>query len=123
MTTTATDQTTATPGELEQARILSEISPELREVVGRHSTLWNYSKTETVEKITNLIQQAKGEAVAAERSKHTEIYRWLCGYYDFPERLKGMGAYWWRSHLMEKLRQIGIKELVKQTKGVDEDEV
>lgn len=56
------------------------------------------------------LAQATKEAVEAERTKHIEIYRWLCGYYDFPERGK-FGAYWWRSHLMQKLKNIGIDSL------------
>jgi hypothetical protein len=56
------------------------------------------------------------KSAEAERNKHIEIYRWLCGYYDFPERLEGIGAYWWRSHLMQKLLEIGIKTLSKGTK-------
>lgn len=54
---------------------------------------------------------ARAEGAQEERKKHIEIYRWLVGYYDFPERQDGMGAYWWRSHLMDKLKNIGIEAL------------
>lgn len=59
------------------------------------------------EVIATAIESAKRE----EREKHIEIYRWLVGYYDFPERQEGVGAYWWRSHLMDKLKAIGIESL------------
>lgn len=47
--------------EKEQLRVLSKCSPELREIIGRHSRLWNYSKLETVDKISELISLAKQE--------------------------------------------------------------
>jgi hypothetical protein len=37
-----------------------------------------------------------------------EIFKWLLGYYDFPERKKGEGAYWWRVELRKKLSEIGF---------------
>ena len=40
-----------------------------------------------------------------------EIFSWLLGYTDFPERQTGQGAYWWRSVLREKLKDVGIKVL------------
>lgn len=72
-----------------------------------------YEQLEFLKKELSTIASKSAEA---ERNKHIEIYRWLCGYHDFPERLEGMGAYWWRSHLMQKLLEIGIKSLSKGTK-------
>jgi len=46
-----------------------------------------------------------------EEGKHIKIYRWLCGYFDFPIREEGDGAYYWRSHLRNKLKKIGISTL------------
>lgn len=37
-----------------------------------------------------------------------EIFEWLLGYNDFPERQDGEGAYYWRTHLREKLKTIGF---------------
>jgi hypothetical protein len=42
-----------------------------------------------------------------------EIFKWLLGYSDFPERKEGEGAYWWRKELRVKLNDIGFaSELV-----------
>lgn len=62
-------------------------------------------------KLSKEFATARAEGAQEEREKHIEIYRWLVGYYDFPERQDGMGAYWWRSHLMDKLKNIGIEAL------------
>ena len=51
-----------------------------------------------------------------EEGKHIKIYRWLCGYFDFPIREEGDGAYYWRSHLRNKLKKIGISTL-RNSKG------
>jgi hypothetical protein len=37
-----------------------------------------------------------------------EVFKWLLGYYDFPERKGGDGAYWWRKELRLKLNEIGF---------------
>lgn len=50
-------------GEEEQIRILSKCSPELLLIVGKHSTLWNYSKLETVEKIADLLASERKRCV------------------------------------------------------------
>lgn len=37
-----------------------------------------------------------------------DVLEWLHGYNDFPERGEKEGAYYWRTHLRNKLSQIGI---------------
>lgn len=37
------------------------------------------------------------------------IFKWLLGYTDFPDRKEGEPAYYWRKHLREKLKYIGIE--------------
>lgn len=37
-----------------------------------------------------------------------DIFRWLLGYFNFPERKEKEGAYYWRSHLRKRLYRIGI---------------
>jgi hypothetical protein len=37
-----------------------------------------------------------------------EVFRWLLGYTDFPERQKGDGLYWWRKELRQKLKALNI---------------
>ena len=50
--------------EEEHSRVLSKCSRELLEITGKHSTLWNYSKLETLEKMADL--QAKTERLSVE---------------------------------------------------------
>jgi hypothetical protein len=46
----------------------------------------------------------------ADRDKQIkEIFQWLLGYYHFPPRGEFDGAYWWRSHLREKLKEIDFQ--------------
>lgn len=49
------------PQQTEQLRILYRLSPELLKIVGKHSTLWNYSKLETIEKIQDLLHKQREE--------------------------------------------------------------
>lgn len=38
-----------------------------------------------------------------------EVFKWLLGHYDFPEPpAEGRPRYYWRSHLQDKLKDIGI---------------
>ena len=37
-----------------------------------------------------------------------QIFEWLLGYDDFPQRQSGEGRYYWRKYLRKKLSQIGI---------------
>lgn len=46
------------------------------------------------------------EEIIVAYEKQNEIFRWLLGYEDFPERKAGEGAYWWRKPLREKLNKI-----------------
>jgi hypothetical protein len=43
--------------EKEQLRVLSKCSPELLKITGKHSKFWNYSKLETMEKLSDLLTQ------------------------------------------------------------------
>lgn len=45
----------------------------------------------------------------SEYDNHKEVYKWLLGYTDFPERKPGEGAYYWRKELRKKLKQIGVE--------------
>jgi len=38
-----------------------------------------------------------------------QIFRWLLGYEDFPQRVSGEGRYYWRKYLRRKLSEIGIE--------------
>lgn len=37
-----------------------------------------------------------------------EIFEWLLGYSDFPEKRQGDGAFWWRKELRHRLEFLGI---------------
>ncbi len=42
--------------------------------------------------------------------KQIEVFKWLLGYYDFPEPpAEGRPRYYWRSHLRDKLKEIGVE--------------
>lgn len=44
------------------------------------------------------------------RAKAVEIFKWLLGYYDFPEPpTEGRAKYYWRTNLRDKLKEIGIE--------------
>lgn len=64
-------QTQTEKWEEEHQRVLSKAIPELLKITGKHSTLWNYSKLETIEKLSDLLSQVRQEAVEEER-KRTE---------------------------------------------------
>lgn len=49
----------------------------------------------------------------AERARVREIFLWLLGYSDFPERKLGDGTYWWRKELRQKLKAIDLLEDLK----------
>lgn len=51
------------------------------------------------------------------REQIIEIFKWLLGYYNFPERKEGDGAYWWRRELRRRLAAIGFSNelLSKET--------
>ena len=38
-----------------------------------------------------------------------KLMAWLLGYTDFPERKEGDGPYYWRTHLREKIKAMGIE--------------
>jgi len=64
--------------EEEHQRVLSKAIPELLKITGKHSTLWNYSKLETIEKLSDLLSQVRQEAVEEERKsikKHIYLMR------------------------------------------------
>lgn len=46
---------------------------------------------------------------AGDGSPIIDIFKWLLGYTDFPQRQEGEGQYYWRTHLREKLKAIGIE--------------
>ncbi len=58
------------------------------------------------ESYLDLMQEAYNLAI----QDNIEIYKWLLGYYDFPEPPKdGRAKYYWRSALRDKLKGIGIE--------------
>lgn len=72
----------------------------------------NSSKSEadvnTSEAVALIQKQEREEVeeIIVAYEKQNEIFRWLLGYEDFPERKAGEGAYWWRKPLREKLNKI-----------------
>lgn len=69
--------------EEEGLRVLSKCSPELLKITGKHSTLWSYSKLETMEKLADLLassQKDKEKAVEEARTKLLEDLDivWVC---------------------------------------------
>ena len=38
-----------------------------------------------------------------------EVMKYMCGYTDFPARQEGQGAYYWRTIMREKFKEIGIE--------------
>jgi hypothetical protein len=53
---------------------------------------------------------AEVEMLRTQNEQCIEIFKWLLGYYDFPEPPKeGRPRYYWRSHLQYKLKQAGIE--------------
>ncbi len=46
--------------------------------------------------------------LARVREADNEIFLWLLGHRDFPERQEGDGAYWWRKELRMKLALQGM---------------
>ena len=57
--------TTQTNQEKKQMEVISKAPYDLIKIVGKHSTFWNYSKMETVEKLIDLLTQATSEAYKA----------------------------------------------------------
>jgi hypothetical protein len=49
----------------------------------------------------------------AERARVREIFLWLLGYTNFPERKLGDGAYWWRKDLRKKLEEADLLDALK----------
>lgn len=57
-----------------------------------------------------LVKIAQAERLRTQNEKCIEIFKWLLGYYDFPEPPKdGRPRYYWRSHLQDKLKESGIE--------------
>lgn len=62
---------------------------------------------------------ATQQAVEERDYKYNQIILWLLGYHDFPERAKGEGAYYWRTHLINKLKNFGLWSEALSKKGSD----
>jgi hypothetical protein len=69
------------------------------------SKLMPCSDSSTLKKFAQILLAENTKEV---EERHEQIYRWLLGYEDFPQRGKLDGAYYWRNHLRSKLREHGI---------------
>jgi hypothetical protein len=55
----------------------------------------------------DLIPKQNGDMVS--KSDVIEVMKYMCGYTDFPGLQEGQGAFYWRSILREKMREIGVE--------------
>lgn len=72
-----------------------------------------YSKADCLNMMQSYATQQSQSATGAmvERiNQQMEVFKWLLGYYDFPEPPEtGRPRYYWRTHLRDKLKEIGIE--------------
>lgn len=75
-----------------------------------NSPLIDFNKQRLKTAVQSEVRKAQGE--------NTEIYRWLLGYTDFPQRKDGEGAYYWRTELRRRLPAYVLAALEREgTKG------
>ena len=68
-----------------------------------------YIKPMTAEEM-DIIDRLKFDnaKLKAENEKMKDVFAWLNGYEDFPQRKDGQGLYYWRVWLDKKLKEIDI---------------
>ena len=68
-----------------------------RDNVAKLMDEYTATQSTTIERLTKALES------------RDEIFKWLLGYYDFPEPpVEGRPRYYWRSHLQDKLKEAGI---------------
>lgn len=100
---------------------MSDIRPEVKEIAmswveAYRPDMFIADKVKLASDIQNYADWYAAQKVGEQRlvttgyEKTTEIFKWLLGYYDFPEPPKeGRPLYYWRTHLLAKLKEIGIE--------------
>jgi len=73
----------------------------------------DYFPLHMVKTVAERYATLKAQSIIADKDKEIanmlEVFKWLMGYYDFPEPpTEGRPRYYWRPHLQAKLKEIGI---------------
>lgn len=64
--------------------------------------------------------QSELAAISDQNGRMREIFAWLQGYSDFPERKEGEGAYWWRRELNRRLEALPFPNSVEVLRAKEE---
>jgi hypothetical protein len=93
------------------------INEELSEIPSAQTRTYNellFDYNQLLEEYNSLKAQLKSQKATPQVSKISEkqnfeiLFKWLLGYYYFPERKNGDGLFWWRVELRKRLDNIGF---------------
>jgi len=92
---------------------MKDITPELKEAFEKilnEDGLYEATGTIGYKQAQKAMHSAYTIGQQGREKELIEVFKWLLGYYDFPEPPpEGRPRYYWRSHLRDKLKEIGIE--------------